>query len=110
MVVTDSRATLAFVPTCAGKCRHIRGNLVGDVTADPDLWDFCGARASRNRRLSGAAQRPSTCPLMARSAASRPTTAAARKPSPAFAAVTGSNRRPVTLLAGGAPIANYLRG
>jgi hypothetical protein len=51
----------------------------GDVTANPDLWDFCGKRTSRNRRPSSAAQRLRTYPLLATSAASRPT-AASLKP------------------------------
>jgi hypothetical protein len=37
-----SKTTLALVPTYAGECRLIRGFLVGDATADLDLWDFCG--------------------------------------------------------------------
>jgi hypothetical protein len=30
---------------CAVKCRIVRGLFVGDVSADPDLWGFCGDAA-----------------------------------------------------------------
>jgi hypothetical protein len=38
---------LASVTNCTGKCRLVRGIFVGDVTADPDLWGFCGDAVAR---------------------------------------------------------------
>ena len=77
--------TLALVPTCAGKCRLIRGFLVGDLTAGPDLWDFCGeathARTGNSGRRRGGYAEASTVPRgprpphparLRRSASSRP--------------------------------------
>ena len=77
--------TLALVPTCAGKCRLIRGFLVGDLTAGPDLWDFCGeathARIGNSGRRRGGYAEANTVPRgprpprparLRRSASSRP--------------------------------------
>ena len=33
---------LAPVPPCAGECRFVRGDSVGNRAADPDLWGICG--------------------------------------------------------------------
>src|ERR1700678_3119264 len=39
-----SSFTLTLVPSYAGKCRLVRGFLVGTTAADPDLWGFCGTQ------------------------------------------------------------------
>jgi hypothetical protein len=41
------------VPPCAGECRFVRGDSVGNYAADPDLWGFCGARTRSSTRLPG---------------------------------------------------------
>ncbi len=44
---------LAAVPSCAGECRFVRGDSVGNYAADPDLWGFCGATTRSSTRFPG---------------------------------------------------------
>ena len=39
------------VPSCAGECRFVRGDSVGNYAADPDLWGFCGATTRSSTRF-----------------------------------------------------------
>jgi hypothetical protein len=41
------------VPPCAGECRFVRGDSVGNYAADPDLWGFCGATTRSLTRFPG---------------------------------------------------------
>ena len=41
------------VPSCAGECRFVRGDSVGNYATDPDLWGFCGARTRSSTRFPG---------------------------------------------------------
>ena len=66
---------LAAVPPCAGECRLVRGDSVGNRAADPDLWGFCGTGdtqltevpkppgASRQCRRRGVPGRMTACEL-----------------------------------------------
>ena len=58
--VTLSAAVVqpAPVPTCAGECRFVRGDFVGNHATDPDLWGFCGAEDTQLNQVS----RPSGAP------------------------------------------------
>jgi hypothetical protein len=42
---------LAPVSTRAGEYRFVRGDLIGNPAADPDLWGFCGLRTPTSHRL-----------------------------------------------------------
>ena len=44
------------MPTCAGKCRIVRGPFVGDTAPEPDLWDFCGDAAVQDPSASEAVE------------------------------------------------------
>ena len=46
------------MPPCAGECRFVRGDSVGNYAADPDLWGFCGARTRSSTRLPGHQEHP----------------------------------------------------
>ena len=41
------------MPPCAGECRFVRGDSVGNYAADPDLWGFCGVTTRSSTRLAG---------------------------------------------------------
>ena len=93
--------TLALVPTCAGKCRLIRGFLVGDLTAEPDLWDFCGeathARTGNSGRRRVGTQRRTLSPGTAPPAASCPAAVVRQLSSASIQADTESDHLPVLL-------------
>ena len=46
------------VPSCAGECRFVRGDSVGNYAADPDLWGFCGATTRSSTRFPGHQEHP----------------------------------------------------
>src|ERR1035437_3965690 len=49
---------LAPVSPCAGECRFVRGDSVGNYAADPDLWGFCGTTTPSSTRFPGHQEHP----------------------------------------------------
>ena len=105
-------STLASVPDRASKCRIVRGLFVGDVSADPNLWGFCGGRDCAGSRGPGR-RRSGVTIAWCRSHARRVPADRGRPVSPCDpvcpgGAITGSDRRMVTSSAKGAPNADYV--
>ncbi len=60
-LVRANKVMLAPVPPCAGECRFVRGDFVGNHAADPDLWGFCGAEDMQLNRVSRPSGAPGQC-------------------------------------------------